>query len=756
MTGPRESRRLARAVAVAVAVLLVPLAACLPSGSPPCPSAGGQPGGGQPGGAQPGGGQFGGGQTDGGQSGGGQAGGGQAGGGQSGGGQPGGGQPGAGRPGGGPVPTFSVRQADGGCPPPPPCPDCPGGHGEPHLVTIAQHRFDFQAAGEFVALRSSTGDFEVQWRQEPVRDTATAGITAVAALVGGSRITFGSDATSVRVDGEILELTEGDPVALSSGTVVLRRGGSVSAFDRTQDAGLHVDPHAVASGVVIDPPGEAHQSFTGLLATDATADDLTTQVARRRLAAASRVTSGDSLFDYEKGAGPDTYWDPTFPERLPDSPSSAALRRARRTCAAAGVRDQALLDECAYDVATTGDGEYADLAAQLDAVRNGDGADTTSTPAPPDGPIRWVTDLTDVGDPHQPTSDGIGHVLVPVDGIGPDAPASLIALDAGTGAEVWRLEGIAAGCGVVAGNGRLFAAADARGELAAPGGGSAVVAIDPQSGRVLGTRYEPDGSGTVTTLAPCDGALQFFDGTVVYASGRQVVGLDAGDLSLRWNLRLDGGIRSAPVLAAGALWVGWGDPLTVGVIDMDDGNLLSSGRIDGLRALSLDAAALVGGNRPGLVLAGQTVDGDALVRVDVDDGRVVESWRTLLETGERTPAVLASDGTVVAGYVDTALVGVFGAADGRRQITIRSSGPQRSGDHLVLDADGNVYLSTLVGPSVESFDPAGGLRWRFDAADIDLDNGQGDLRFIGPLVDDIVVALGTIDGEIIVVGRNLG
>ncbi len=44
---------------------------------------------------------------------------------------------------------------------------CAMSNGDPHLVTIDDRGYEFQAAGEFVLLRANDGTFEIQARPEP-------------------------------------------------------------------------------------------------------------------------------------------------------------------------------------------------------------------------------------------------------------------------------------------------------------------------------------------------------------------------------------------------------------------------------------------------------------------------------------------------------------------------------------------------------------------------------------------------------------
>ncbi len=42
-----------------------------------------------------------------------------------------------------------------------------GSYGDPHQMTFSRAEYDFQAAGEFTLVKSTTDDLEVQVRQEP-------------------------------------------------------------------------------------------------------------------------------------------------------------------------------------------------------------------------------------------------------------------------------------------------------------------------------------------------------------------------------------------------------------------------------------------------------------------------------------------------------------------------------------------------------------------------------------------------------------
>ena len=94
--------------------------------------------------------------------------------------------------------------------------------GDIHVQTLDGATYDFQAAGEFVASRSTAGDLEVQLRLESTGFSNYVSIvTAVAVLVDTSR-------ASVALRREPMLSVEGQPVTLSpGGSLDLPEGGRI-------------------------------------------------------------------------------------------------------------------------------------------------------------------------------------------------------------------------------------------------------------------------------------------------------------------------------------------------------------------------------------------------------------------------------------------------------------------------------------------------------------------------------------------------
>lgn len=348
---------------------------------------------------------------------------------------------------------------------------CGGSNGDPHMLTVDGVRYDFQAAGEYVLLRSADDSFEIQARQERPTAGQNATIdTAIAVRVNGHRVGFyvtESGVAEVHVDGAVLD-------AAGAGSVDLGPGASLTAYKRGYelDLGDGSKVWAVSTGIwginlLVLPSAALRASGVGLIAKipkgagmrlPALPDGSTTPIPINRherfhdlyevLASGWHVTSTTSLFDYPAGQTTDSFNVPGFPaeavpETIADLPQ-AALTTARATCG--GVTDPDLADQCAYDVAVTGSPEYAALYQATDDLRTKgpsslDEPPLGPTPSPPSGGTggspagaTLVADhITGIGG-HVLAPDGTLYVSVDqADASNGIAASMLLAIDSATG-----------------------------------------------------------------------------------------------------------------------------------------------------------------------------------------------------------------------------------------------------------------------------------------------------------------------------------
>ena len=278
-----------------------------------------------------------------------------------------------------------------------------GSHnGDPHIKTVDGVLYDFQGAGEFVALRDG-GNFEVQTRQKPVSTAPPVAdgysglracvcvTTAVAVRMSGHRVTFQGDKGSgnpiqIRVDGTKAALDK-NGLNLPGGGVVRKSNkdntievdspdGAVLnltfgwwAAQKTWTINIEAKNTRASEGLM----GQlARQSWLPALPDGSGLGPRPTLHHQRYLdlydkfSNAWRVTDGTTLFDYAPGESTATYtlasWPPeNTPCIAPNSPRTEPLPTSTAKKLCASIKNANLRENCVFDVSITGERGFATL-----------------------------------------------------------------------------------------------------------------------------------------------------------------------------------------------------------------------------------------------------------------------------------------------------------------------------------------------------------------------------------------------------------
>jgi hypothetical protein len=363
--------------------------------------------------------------------------------------------------------------------------------GDPHITTLDGTHYDFQGAGEFVALRDATG-VEIQTRQAPIATTFNPGAnahtglatcvsvnTAVAARVGKRRVTYQPNLDGVpdpsglqlRVDGELTTLGPGG-IDLGNGGRIVPTGapGGIDVifperYVLTVTPGwwtsqskwyLNIGVARVADDVMSGAaPGPPTGGLAGAILRGSwlpTLPDGTSLGPRpaalhdryvdlyQKFGESWRVNAAGSLFDYAPGTSTDTFTLKTWPmekppcvlpETTPVTPLS--LRVAQQACR--GIVDKDTRANCVYDVRVTGERGFAKTYLAGQRVLSGS---TTITVRDDRDPTKFGEPVTFVATVARRTArlEGVptGSVQFTVDGKKAGEP---VRLDA-RGRAVWK------------------------------------------------------------------------------------------------------------------------------------------------------------------------------------------------------------------------------------------------------------------------------------------------------------------------------
>jgi hypothetical protein len=338
---------------------------------------------------------------------------------------------------------------------------CKGGEpcgindGDPHITTANGVHYNFQGAGEYVALRNNTG-MEVQTREAPIATTFNPGPdphdgvatcvslnTAVAARVGNHRVTYEPNLSGVPDPSGLQLRVDGKLTSIGAGALDLGNGARIS--QTSVPGGLEIDFPGNNNALFVTPgwwadqakwylnvdfrqpaaygikagavPGAAPTGtqFPGGLMAAIPADSwlpvlpdgtsmgpMPDSIHQRYLdlyqkfGDAWRVTDKTSLFDYAPGTSTDTFTTRSWP---PESPPCTIRGVKPAQPVELKVAEQACrqvrstngIADCVFDVRVTGNTGFATTYLASQQVLTGRGP--TPPPPPSAGRLAVFLDL---------------------------------------------------------------------------------------------------------------------------------------------------------------------------------------------------------------------------------------------------------------------------------------------------------------------------------------------------------------------------
>ncbi len=410
--------------------------------------------------------------------------------------------------------------------------------GDPHLFSFGLQAYDFQAAGEFTLVKSTDShDLEVQVRQQPIPHSRSLAYNSAMAMRVGSTV-FETELTNgLSLNVYVNHRTTHSKSGKLSG------GGSFQIVEKPTRGGFHITTVTVRwkDGTTV-----TGQTLLGLRADGRYTPwlALTVKLARSRLghiagllgnAGASqahefsarngtrysafaieggsfdatdakvlyqefgdswRISQRESLFTYARHKSTRSYTIAGFPEQtfFLGGVSTTTAQQATSACLESGITDRAVLQDCEYDVAATGERLYATEDAQMQSV-TGAGpplseAPSTPTPTPTSGP----GPSSPAAPPPNPGIDlgaGSAHPSIAYD---PGSGETYVAWQDPASSDVVDLCAVPAGASACNGGAGPYKLTDRRASMegAEPAYFTAKVLVQP--------------SGTVVVLANVDGA----------------------------------------------------------------------------------------------------------------------------------------------------------------------------------------------------------------------------------------------------------
>lgn len=248
--------------------------------------------------------------------------------------------------------------------------------GDPNLVTFDGKPYGFNGAGEFVAVKSTTDNFEIQVRQEELKNRSAGGSvswnTGLAITTGSDRLCFYPNkyfinGTQYAYNANINHtLAGGGNVSGDNRTITVSNstGDLIKVFNEGDMLNYSVIPNIQRQGKMIGLFGDYNKDQANdLKLRNGTPIDGSDKSLYPTFTDSWRIAQAQSLFIYDAGKNTNSYTDRNFP-RSPLVINASQRASAEQTCKNAGVVSP-FLEGCINDVVATGSVNSAQWAKAL-------------------------------------------------------------------------------------------------------------------------------------------------------------------------------------------------------------------------------------------------------------------------------------------------------------------------------------------------------------------------------------------------------
>lgn len=252
--------------------------------------------------------------------------------------------------------------------------------GDPNIITFDGKSYSFNGVGEFIATKSSTDNFEIQVRQEELKNRNSSGSvswsTGLAMNTGSDKLCFYPNKyyinqTPYNYSSSINNtLSNGGSITGNTQTFVVNTGNGdiIKIFNRNDALDYSIIPNSQRQGKMIGVFGNYDgQSTNDLLIRNGSPIDGSYGTLYPNFTNSWRIAQNQSLFVYDAGKNTGTYTDVSFP-RTPLVITASQRANATQVCKNAGVVAP-FLEGCIVDVVATGDNSMADRSKNLQDER---------------------------------------------------------------------------------------------------------------------------------------------------------------------------------------------------------------------------------------------------------------------------------------------------------------------------------------------------------------------------------------------------